>query len=72
MRVDDGRPALVASPVERFPLGPAVADMYTDLRITPVLRRLLVHSRELLGTVAGSISQVELLAAPAEVPIRVF
>jgi len=46
-------------PVERFPLGPAVADMYADLRITPVLRRLLAHSRELLGTVAGSISLVD-------------
>jgi DNA-binding CsgD family transcriptional regulator len=56
MRVDDGgRP----STVEGFALGPAVADMYTDLRVDPLLRRLLAHSRSLLGTVAGSISFVD-------------
>ena len=55
MRVDDGHPGAVA----RFPLGPAVADMYADLRVSPLLRRLLTHSRELLGTVAGSISLVD-------------
>jgi len=55
MRVDDGRPSAAA----RFPLGLAVADMYTDLRVNPLLRRLLAHSRELLGTVAGSISLVD-------------
>ena len=45
--------------VERFPLGVAVADLYTDLRVNPLLRRLLVHSRALLGTVAGSVSLVD-------------
>jgi DNA-binding CsgD family transcriptional regulator len=59
MRVDDGRPSPVASPVARFPLGLAVADMYADLRVGPLLSRLLAHSRELLGTVAGSISLVD-------------
>ena len=59
MRVDDGRPSPVAPPVTRFPLGLAVADMYADLRVGPLLGRLLAHSRELLGTVAGSISLVD-------------
>jgi len=59
MRVDDGRPSPVAPPVARFPLGLAVADMYADLRVGPLLSRLLAHSRELLGTVAGSISLVD-------------
>jgi DNA-binding CsgD family transcriptional regulator len=45
--------------VERFHLGIAVADMYADLRVSPLLRRLLVHSRELLGTIAGSVSLVD-------------
>jgi len=59
MRVDDGRPSPVGSPVARFPLGLAVADIYADLRVGPLLSRLLAHSRELLGTVAGSISLVD-------------
>ena len=33
--------------------------MYADLRVGPLLSRLLAHSRELLGTVAGSISLVD-------------
>jgi DNA-binding CsgD family transcriptional regulator len=33
--------------------------MYTDLRVDPLLRRLLVHSRSLLGTAAGSVSLVD-------------
>ena len=33
--------------------------MYTDLRVGTLLHRLLAHSRELLGTVAGSISIVD-------------
>ena len=60
MRVeDDGRPPAVAPPVERFSLGSAVADMYTDLRVGTLLHRLLAHSRKLLGTAAGSISIVD-------------
>jgi DNA-binding CsgD family transcriptional regulator len=42
-----------------FRLGLAVADLYADPRVTPLLRRLLTHSRELLGTVAGSVSLVD-------------
>jgi DNA-binding CsgD family transcriptional regulator len=54
---DDGRgPASGTGP---FPLGPAVADLYTDLRVNPLLERLLVHSRDLLRTVAGSVSLVD-------------
>jgi hypothetical protein len=30
--------------VRHFPLGVAVADLYTDLRVNPLLRRLLTHS----------------------------
>jgi DNA-binding CsgD family transcriptional regulator/GAF domain-containing protein len=56
MLVDDDGLAAAAAP---FPLGPAVADLYADLRVTPLLDRLLVHSRGLLGTVAGSISLVD-------------
>jgi DNA-binding CsgD family transcriptional regulator len=54
MRVDDDLPA-VASTAERF----AVADMYADLRVSPLLHRLLAHTRGLLGTVAGSVSLVD-------------
>jgi len=54
MRVDDdGRSA------ESLPLGLAVADMYADLQVGPLLDRLLIHSRGLLDTVAGSISLVD-------------
>ena len=57
MIVDDDGPA--APSVEHFPLGVAVADLYADLRVDPLLRRLLTHSRGLLGTVAGSVSVVD-------------
>jgi DNA-binding CsgD family transcriptional regulator len=54
MRVDDdGRP------VDSLPLGLAVAEMYADLQVGPLLDRLLIHSRGLLHTVAGSISLVD-------------
>jgi DNA-binding CsgD family transcriptional regulator len=60
MHVDgDGRAALAGGPAERLPLGDAVADMYADLRVTPLLQRLLTHTRGLLGTAAGSISLVD-------------
>ena len=35
------------------------AEFYSDVRLTPFLRRLLTRSGELLGTVAGSISLVD-------------
>jgi DNA-binding CsgD family transcriptional regulator len=55
---DDGRPTAAPSG-EPYRLGLAVADLYADLRVNPLLRRLLMHSRGLLGTVAGSISLVD-------------
>ena len=58
MSVDDGR-SVPAAGVDGFALGTAVADMYADLRVDPLLHRLLGHSRRLLGTVAGSISLVD-------------
>ncbi len=45
--------------MDRFRLDLAVSDLYSDLRVDPVLERLLEHSRALLGTVAGSISLVD-------------
>src|SRR5690348_955603 len=42
-----------------FRLDEAIADMYGDLRLTPVLRRLLRHARRLTGSVAGSVSVVD-------------
>jgi DNA-binding CsgD family transcriptional regulator len=47
---------------QSFRLSLAVADMYADLRVTPILRRLLTHSQMLLGTVAGSISLTDAAA----------
>ena len=40
-------------------LGLAAADLYADLRLAPMLRRLLAHSNRLLGAVAGSISMLD-------------
>src|SRR4051794_40648574 len=48
-----------ASEPGSYRLDVAVADMYADLRVTPLLRRLPAHTRGLLSTVAGSISVVE-------------
>ena len=61
---DDGSsdPATSAAPASvpaDFRLGEAVTDLYSDARVTPLLRRLIHHSRELLGTVAGSVSLVD-------------
>ena len=56
---DDGRASAAASSGGPFRLGPAVADLYADLRTDPLFQRLLSHSRGLLGTVAGSISLVD-------------
>jgi DNA-binding CsgD family transcriptional regulator len=55
----DGHDPAVDGSTPGFHLGFAVADRYADLRVTPVLRRLLTHSRELLQTVAGSVSLVD-------------
>jgi DNA-binding CsgD family transcriptional regulator len=43
----------------RLRLDVAVTDLYGDLRVDPLLRRLLVCTRCLLGTVAGSVSVVD-------------
>lgn len=42
-----------------FRLDEAVADVFGDLRLAPVLRRLLWHSGRLTGSVAGSVSLVD-------------
>src|SRR5690349_13092058 len=55
--VGDG--VVAAHTVDAFRLDRAVSDLYADLRVGPVLDRLLEHSRALLGTVAGSISLVD-------------
>jgi DNA-binding CsgD family transcriptional regulator len=41
------------------PLDAVASDLYADLRLTPLLRRLLERSRLLLGAMAGSISLVD-------------
>lgn len=40
-------------------LGPAAVELYGDLRLSPLLRRLLEQSAGLLGGLAGSISLVD-------------
>jgi DNA-binding CsgD family transcriptional regulator len=42
-----------------FRLDEAVADVFGDLRLAAVLRRLLGHTRRLTGSVAGSVSVVD-------------
>lgn len=37
----------------------AVTDLYADLRLSPMLRKLLGHSRRLVDAVAGSISVID-------------
>lgn len=44
---------------EGLQLSLAAADLYGDLRLAPLLRRLLAHSDRLLGVVAGSISLLD-------------
>lgn len=58
MLVDDGS-TRSASPPADFRLGEAVTDLYSDMRVTPLLRRLIDHSQDLLGAVAGSVSLVD-------------
>lgn len=41
------------------PLGPAAVELYGDLRLSPLLGRLLAHSSRLLHGVAGSISLID-------------
>jgi DNA-binding CsgD family transcriptional regulator len=59
MLVDDDGRVPGAADIERFRLDVAVAEMYADLRVDPLMQRLLRHSRDLLNTVAGSISLVD-------------
>jgi DNA-binding CsgD family transcriptional regulator len=42
-----------------FRLDDAVADVYGDLRLGPVLKSLLQHSRRLTGSAAGSVSLID-------------
>ena len=49
----------MSPPAAGFRLDEAVADVFGDLRLAPVLRRLLRHSRRLTGSVAGSVSLVD-------------
>jgi DNA-binding CsgD family transcriptional regulator len=42
-----------------FRFDEAVADVYGDLRLEPVLRRLLRHTGRLTGSVAGSVSLID-------------
>jgi DNA-binding CsgD family transcriptional regulator len=42
-----------------FRLDDAVAEVYGDLRLTPVLQHLLRHSRSLTGSTAGSVSLID-------------
>src|SRR5687768_17516836 len=51
-----GEPRFRSMPGQGFRLETAVADVYGDLRLAPVLRRLLRHSGRLTGSAAGSIS----------------
>jgi DNA-binding CsgD family transcriptional regulator len=44
---------------QAFRLDEAVADVYGDLRLGPVLRRLLRHTGRLTGSVAGSVSLID-------------
>ena len=54
-----GVPA-VRGPDGRLRLDAAVADLYGDLRVGPLVARLLACTRSLLGTVAGSVCIVDL------------
>ena len=57
-----GRGAAAGSTVpaaEGFRLDEAVADVYGDLRLAPVLRRLLRHTGRLTGSTAGSVSLID-------------
>ncbi|MEV6631984.1 LuxR C-terminal-related transcriptional regulator [Actinoplanes sp. NPDC051470] len=44
---------------DAFRLDEAIADVYGDLRLAPVLRRLLRHASRLTGSAAGSVSLVD-------------
>lgn len=43
----------------QFRLDEAVADVYGDLRLAPVLRRLMRHTGRLTGSTAGSVSLID-------------
>ena len=50
------------APAEGFRLADAIADVYGDLRLEPVLRRLLRHTARLTGSAAGSVSLIDAAA----------
>lgn len=58
MRVEDDGAAGAIAPAE-LRLGEDVTALYSDTRLTPLLRRLIARSGSLLGTVAGSVSLVD-------------
>jgi DNA-binding CsgD family transcriptional regulator len=49
----------MSPPVGGFRLDEAVADVFGDLRLAAVLKRLLGHTKRLTGSVAGSVSLVD-------------
>ena len=49
----------MVAPGEGFRLAEAVADVYGDLRLDAVLRRLLRHTSRLTGSAAGSVSLID-------------
>ena len=51
-------PARSAAQPDRWPWESAAAELYGDLRLSPMLRRLLQHSNRLLDAAASSISLV--------------
>lgn len=58
--VDDGDRGITATPPgDPFCLDRAVASLYVDLRLTPMLHTLLAHTRTLVDGVAGSISVID-------------
>ncbi|GAA3346293.1 hypothetical protein GCM10020358_56720 [Amorphoplanes nipponensis] len=54
-----GGRAAAGSAGDAFRLDEAVADVYGDLRLARVLRRLLHHTGRLTGSVAGSVSLID-------------
>lgn len=59
MLVEDDGDTRSGTPATHFRLDEVVTDLYTDTRVTPMLRRLIGHTRDLLGAVAGSVSLVD-------------
>lgn len=76
MLVDHVAAPTLRGPDGRLRLELAVADLYGDLRVEPLLQRLLACTRSLLGAVAGSVTVVDVLrnryttVADDGVPVR--